>query len=342
MFSNRTSKFLYLPAILVLMAVPGVNQTLNVILRGTVTMEDGSAPGKSVGTEKVCSDRQGSGPGPLTKSSGEYIWRVDLDYMNSKVCYIQATLQGYDSTQVDISHLNPIGVNVDLPPIKLTPHGGDPYLIGEGEPKDIPDKSKSAWDSALKAVSANDIPGAAAKLEAAVEANPKFALGWHNLGILYNFLGDDKKSRAAFTRAIEVDPKLLPPHIVITRLLIKDGNWAEAAKMAATTVPLDKNRIYPELYLHQAVAEYHLKDLAMAETHAKQALDPKNKRSAPRAEYALGRILEAKGDTTGAKQHMSRYLELAPDAPDASIIKAHIENMGKADAPEPALENITR
>ncbi len=215
-------------------------------------------------------------------------------------------------------------------------------MLADWGPKDLPDKSKAEWEAAIAALKANDIPGGIVKLEGAVATNPKFALGWHNLGILYGLIGNAVKSREAFIQAAEANPKMLPPHVILTRLLIKDGDWAGAAKMAASTIPLDKDHVYPELYVHQAVAEYNLKDLASAETHVKQAFDSKNKRPAPRAEYVLGRILEAKGDTASAKQHMSRYLELVPDAPDAAQIKAHIENMGQAGAPEPALETITR
>jgi Tfp pilus assembly protein PilF len=65
-------------------------------------------------------------------------------------------------------------------------------------------------------------------------------------------------------------------------------------------------------------------------------------RKIPRAEYALGRILEAKGNAAGAREHMSKYLDLDKNAPDAELIRAHMENMGKPDAAgtEPELEPL--
>ncbi|MEP6961873.1 MAG: hypothetical protein ABI995_07340, partial [Acidobacteriota bacterium] len=100
----------------------------------------------------------------------------------------------------------------------------------------------------------------------------------------------------------------------------------------------DKKRIFPEMYLHQAVAQYSLKEMPAAEASAMEALNPKERSTAPRAEYVLGRILEAKGDMAGAKQHMMKYLELQPATEDAAIIKAHIDGMGQIGAPEPELE----
>jgi len=60
----------------------------------------------------------------------------------------------------------------------------------------------------------------------------------------------------------------------------------------------------------------------------------------PRAEYVLGRILEAKGDAAGAREHMTKYLDMDKKAPDAELIRTHLQNVGKADAAgaEPELE----
>src|SRR5262249_7402616 len=113
-------------------------------------------------------------------------------------------------------------------------------------------------------------------------------------------------------------------------------------KTTTAFTPLDKNLMFAEMYLHQAVAHYNLKDLGSAEKSANDALNSKAKQPASRAEYVLGRILEAKGDQAGAKQHMSRYLMLVPSAPDAALIKTHIDQMGQPSAPEPELDTLHR
>jgi hypothetical protein len=54
----------------------------------------------------------------------------------------------------------------------------------------------------------------------------------------------------------------------------------------------------------------------------------------------LGRILEAKGDAAGAREHMTKYLDMDKKAPDAELIRTHLQNVGKGDAggAEPELE----
>ncbi len=305
-------------------------------------MEDGTAPGKSVGTQKICSDRNGDGPGPLTDKQGKFTWTMDVDYMRSRRCYIEGTLSGYQSTQVEISNVNPaVGVNVDLPPIKLSLKGGNPYLIG-GEDKDVPGKGRSEWAAAMKAASAGDMPGAIQQLKAATESNPKFALAWHNLAIMNDFQRNISEARDAYAKAIEANPKLLVSYAGLNRMCARENDWACVLKTTAALIPVDKDRIFPEAYAQQAAAHLNMKDLAAAEAAANEALNPKAKRTYARAEYVLGRILEAKGDTAGAKQHMARYLELVPNAEDAQEIQSHIDKMGTPGAPEPELLLVNR
>src|SRR6516225_2331233 len=117
-------------------------QAQSIILHGTVVMADGSLPGKSVGTMRVCSGDQGT-PGPLTDKQGLFTWTIDASFASSQRCYIEATQPGFKSTRVEISNINPaLGVNVDLAPIKLIMKGGDPYLLG-AEEKDIPSKGRA-------------------------------------------------------------------------------------------------------------------------------------------------------------------------------------------------------
>lgn len=321
--------------------IPVQCQSVNVIFRGKVVMADGSAPGKSVGTQRTCTDANGTAPGPLTDKAGVFTWRMEVDYMRTRRCFIVATLNGYESSQVEISNVNPsTGVNVDLAPIKLTLKGGDPYMMG-GQDKDIPAKGRGEWNAAMKAVDMGDLTGATQQLKAAVATNPKFALAWHDLGILNEAQQNPAEARAAYTKAIEADPKMLAPYAALNRLLVKTKDWQAVLTTSAAMIPVDKDRIFPELYAHQAAAHYYLKDLPAAEAAAMEALNPKAKRTYSRAEYMLGRILEAKGDMAGAKQHMTRYLGLVTSE-DAMQIQAHMDAMGKPDAPEPDLEWLTR
>ena len=314
----------------------------SIVLRGKVVMPDGSPPPKTAGTVRVCTDSNGTAPGPLTDKQGGFVWTMQNDRFSTRRCFIEATLAGYRSTQVEISNIDAArSLTHDLEPIVLTLKGGDPYLLGD-DGSEIPGKGRAEWNAAIKAAAANNSAQAMEQLKAATAVNPKFALAWHNLGILYDFEHTFGQARAAYMKAIEADPKMLVPYVALTRLMVMDKDWAGVLKNTAAFFPLDKSRIFSEMYLHQAVAQYNLKDLAAAEASANEALSPKGKQPAARAEYVLGRILEAKGDTAGARQRMSRYLQLVPATQDAAMIKAHIDQMGQPGAPEPELDLLVR
>jgi len=125
---------------------------------------------------------------------------------------------------------------------------------------------------------------------------------------------------------------MLAAYLNLARLSVKSKDWDTAAKSADALIKADK-RIFPEIYLHQAVAKYQLKDLPTAEAAAQEAIRMDPIHRMPRVEYVLGRILDAKGDAAGAREHMMKYLELAPNSPDAAQIRAQMDGLGKPDGP---------
>ena len=312
-----------------------------VIVRGTVTMEDGSPPPFTVSVERVCSDILGDTPGPLTNKKGEWVWRIEFDAFRPRSCVLRASHEGYSSTTTDESNLNLTSrdTTITVPPLVLIANVADPYEIRVAT-GDVPHKAKAPFEKAMKALDAHHLDEAATDLQAAVEAVPKFAEGWHGLGVTYDVAGKPDQARDAYQHAIEADPKDLAPYVNLTRLCLKTKDWSCALKTADDEIKLDGKHVYPEIYIHRAVAQYQQKDLAAAQTSVEEAirLDPKHKK--PRAEYVLGRILEAKGDLNGARQHMMKYLELEPTTKDAEAVQAHLLGLGKPDSAggEPALE----
>ena len=311
---------------------PAAGEAYEVILKGKVVMKDGSPIPSGVAIYRHCDDVAGSAPGPLVNAKkGEYIWHMDADSMATRSCSVEATMTGYTSTRIDISKLDGFSSKVnELPPIFLMKSGGDPRVMRNGD-DDVPPKAHSAWVAAMKAGDAKNYAELAAQLRAVVAAAPKFARGWHTLGIAYEAMQMPSEARDAYVHAIQVDPKMVISYVTLSRMdvLVKDWQGAETAAQGA--IKLDGKKTYAEVYLHQAVARYELKDYAGAEASAKEALgQPVNETS--RAEFVLGRILDAKGDHDGARQHIAKFLKENPNTPDADLIKAYMDAIGKPEA----------
>jgi tetratricopeptide (TPR) repeat protein len=192
----------------------------------------------------------------------------------------------------------------------------------------------------MKAVDARKYDEAISDLQASVAAVPKFADGWHALGVVYDTKEMSAQAREAYNHAIEADPKQMPSYVTLTRLCVKTKDWQCAIENSDSLIKLDSRHIYPEIYLHRAVAQYELKNLPAAQESAQEAIRLDAKHKWPRAEYVLGRVLEAKGDINGARDHMKTYLELQPTAKDAEDVQTHMLGLGKPEkaATEPELE----
>lgn len=324
---------------------PALAGTTTIILKGKVVMIDGSAPSKAVAIQRECSD-QGSAPGPLADKQGNWVWSQALDPMTQRACILEAQLEGFVSSRFEIGSI-PLSAYqgsgvLNIPDFVLQPKdSGDLSTMVLPDENKIPAKADKEWKAMLKSLQSRNEPGAIGHLEAAVQAAPKFPDGWNLLGAMYERNEQPEKAREALQKAMQQNPKLLGPEVRLARICDAAADWACAAKASDALIKAEP-RFYPEIYLHQAIARLGLNDLdgAQMSIQTEMKLDPNHRY--PRAEYVLGRILLAKGDSSGAKDHMTAYLAQDPGAPDAARIKAQIENLGKADAPKPELSSLER
>lgn len=310
---------------------PAAAEAYEVILKGKVVMRDGSPLPSGIGIQRHCDDVVGSAPGPLTSKKGEFTWHMDADSMATRSCYLEAAVKGYESTRIDISSLDGFSSKVkELPPLVLSKTGGDPRVVKNGD-EDVPPAAHSAWVAAIKADNAGNYPEFAVQLTKVVAAAPKFARGWHTLGIAYEALQMTNEARDAYQHAIQADPKMVVSYVTLSRMDVLAKDWQGAETAAQGAIRLDPKKTFPEVYLHQAVARYELKDYAGAEASVKEALGLAGKETS-RAEFVLGRILDAKGDSAGARQHIAKFLAENPKTPDADLIKGYMDVIGKSEA----------
>ena len=332
MISARLFTGLGIVAWIAAIVQPAAATVYPVILRGKVVMADGSPPPTTVGIQRLCSDVYGDAPGPITNKKGEFIWRMDFDPMLTRVCRLEAQLKGYVSSAVDISDINGyLSTDKVIPPIVLYVKGADPRVIRE-DTEDVPGPAKGAWKDVLKALGTGNVKEITEQLKLVVAAAPKFARGWDSLGIAYETMLMSSEARDAYTHATELDPKMTVAFVTLSREDVLAKDWQGAITAANAAIKLDVKHMYSEVYLHRAAAEYEMKNLDAAEADAKKSLEANYKTEKYRGEFVLGQILAAKGDTAGAKQHISKYLELAKTPPDAELIKPYLDALGKPDA----------
>jgi len=170
----------------------------------------------------------------------------------------------------------------------------------------------------------------------------------HNEGVALVKTGDDAGAFAKFQEALNIDPNLQPSLIGLATAGLKLGRYAEAATAAETVLKTDpksekavrlrfnaclglgdKARLADALMglaafepvrardglLRLAFEAYDANDMVLAKQRFGQALgiDP----NFPQAHYYLGLINVGLGASAEAKTHFERFLQLAPNDPEA-------------------------
>jgi tetratricopeptide (TPR) repeat protein len=189
-----------------------------------------------------------------------------------------------------------------------------------------PEPAKKAYGKGVNAMTDEKWAAAQKNFEKAVEIDPNYAAAWSDLGDVLERQSKSTEARAAFEKAVAADPKYIKPYIQLTMLNLQEKRAEDAAAIAGKAVAMNPLE-FPELYFYNAIANYNLKHLDVAESSARRATELDRAHEVPRAEVLLGSVLIAKGDRAGGLQHFRKYLELVPKAQDAEQIKKAIAQL---------------
>jgi tetratricopeptide (TPR) repeat protein len=241
-------------------------------------------------------------------------------------CELRASVAGYTSDRIGL--VNRKSDSPDIGIIVLHRIGG-----GEGASVSVtsmmaPADAKKAHERGLQALLKDKQADAAKDFEKAVAVYPKYAEAWMDLGKVRVRQNAVPAARAAFLKAIEADPKLAPPYVEMGLLAAKESNWAQSGEYLDQALKLDAVD-YPAAWYADAVAHYNLKNYDAAEKSAREAvkLDPKH--ANPRAGYLLGLVLAEKQNYSGAAEELTAYLKLVPNAPDAAQVQDQLGQLQK-------------
>lgn len=178
----------------------------------------------------------------------------------------------------------------------------------------------------------------------------------HNEAVALVKAGDNARAFAKFQEAIDVDPNLQPALLGFATAGVKIGRNAEAATAAEAVLKMDPNneaavrvrynatlplgdqaRLVDALMglalyepavarnglLKLAFEAYDANDNALAKERFNKVvqIDP----NYPQAHYYLGVIHGSQGATAEARRHLQRFLQLAPNDPEAKSARDMLE-----------------
>jgi tetratricopeptide (TPR) repeat protein len=232
------------------------------------------------------------------------------------VCSVTIRLKGYQTAQATLRN----NVTIVLKHIGL--HEGSTVSAAS---LNVPETAKKAFGKGENAINDGKWAVAEKNFEKAVEIDPDYAQAWSHLGEVLQKESKPKEARAAWEKAVAADPKYIRPYVQLAMLDLLEKHPEDAAAIAGKAVAMSPLE-FPELYFYNAVANYNLKHLDVAQMSARRATELDAAHEIPRAELLLGTILIAKGDRAGL-QHLKKYLDLVPKAQDAAQVKQAIAQL---------------
>src|SRR5262249_48102789 len=329
-----------------------------IFLSGKVVLDDGTPPPEPVTIERVCNGQVR--PEAYTDSKGRFSFQLgqnnnvmmDASVSNSGPmgmgrdsmsgfggppgpsgggmnprdlmgCELRASLAGFRSEAVMLSQRSMFD-NPDVGTIILhrlaNVQGSAISFTTLAAPKD----AKKSFDKAYK-ITHEKSPKhaeAAKELEKAVEIYPKYAAAWYELGKIRLALKDEPGARQAFEQSLAADAKYVNPYLDLAALDLRASRWASAADITGKLVQL--NPYQTQAHYFNAVANFYLGKMDVAEKSARTALEGDPNKRNPMMQQLLGAILARQGNFPLAAEHFRNYLKLSPDSPNADQVRKQL------------------
>jgi len=328
---------------------------------GDVALEDGSKPPEAVLIQRVCkgvardetwTDSRGrfsfkvtaNGTDTSTADSAQATPDKDLSkpignstYYSSPItaalrdCEVQAVLAGFWSERVSIAVKNILD-DTKIGRLTLHPMSPGQALTVSVTTLSAPTNARKAYDKGVLAVHEQRWDAASGEFTKAVAAYPKFAAAWFELGLLRQNKNDLAGAADAWKEALKSDAKYVRPYEGLTALSERQQNWADVEKYSHDWIQLDAED-FPAAYLYNAVASARLDKVEQAEHAAREGIRIDKERKIARCSYVLALLIMQKHEYSESAKFLRTYLELAPNAKDAAIVReelAKIEAAGSA------------
>jgi tetratricopeptide (TPR) repeat protein len=337
-----------------------------IIVSGEVRLEDGTAPQDAVQINRVCNGRtilaastdtmghysfsvSAGGNSTATADAGQPpAQAADLNkalnasstqYTNPittalRDCEVQAVLSGFRTESVPLS-VRDTSDNGRVGTIILHPLSRSGALTISATTAAAPAAAKRAYDKGMESIGKQKWDLAEASLTEAVKIYPKFAIAWFELGQVRQKRNAQAEALAAWNEARKQDPKYVKPYESLAAVADRQGDWTAAEEYSREWLQLDPDD-FASAYLINAVANARLNRVEAAELAARSGLRVDKERKIARLNYVLGLILIQKQQYAESAKYLRAYLELAPNANDAAMVReqvAKLEHQAEAGPP---------
>lgn len=248
--------------------------------------------------------------------------------MQYQGCEFRAVLSGFVSSSVPL-RLQGSTWEYDLGTIFLKRMEEAPGTTISMTTMTAPNDAKHAYEKGKKAFDAGKFPEAEKDLKKAVGIYPNFAAAWSLLGDIHQQQKQLEEAANEYKQALAADPRFVNPSFGLALIAMQEKRWQDAAQFSDQVVRMN-SLAFPAAYFYNAVANYNLGKLDVAEASIRKFKSVDVQHHHSDAALLLGQILLQKNDASGAAQEFREYLTLVPDAADADKIREWLKNYDQA------------
>lgn len=327
-------------------AIVPPDPVLTAYISGTVRMADGGLPPKETNVELVCGgfpratdqvdpkgefdiELSGRGVGltDATQSSGRASGvpaANHLGVVNLNNCLVRAELPGHRSSEIQLATRS-VFDNPDVGRLVLT---GVEGVLGHAvslSTARAPKKALQHYQWAVREVAKPrpNLEKAAARLQSAVQVDPRFAGAWQLLGQVQERLGQPEGALASYKQALAAEPQLFPVYSRIVPLLVDAGDMEGTIEMGEKG--LEINATLDALRFFVAGAYLRMGRNEECIEKALELVERKATITYPQAHQLLGAAYANTGRFEQAASHYRDFLSLSPDATAADGIAKQLK-----------------
>jgi len=242
-------------------------------------------------------------------------------------CELRASLPGYRSEIVNLAGRRMLD-NPDVGTIILRRIAGVEGFTTSMTTVNAPKDARKAFEKSRDLLKKKKVAEAQKELEKAVGLYPNYAVAWFELGRLHEGSARPAEAKEAYSKAVAADSRYVNPYLQLAVLAAGEQKWEEVATHSARVIKLNPVD-FPQAFFYHSVASYNLQKYDEAEKSAQEAVKLDTRHRMPKAQHLLGMLLAMKDDYKGAAEHMRGYLQYAPQAQDADVVRKQLSEVEK-------------
>jgi lipoprotein NlpI len=265
-------------------------------------------------------------------------------------CELRASASGFRSRVINLMEVDTHGSNIDVGVIVLQRGIKTEGATLSAEAYKAPKDARKAYEKGLQAEKNGKLAEAHKYFETAVKIYPTFTNAWFRLGSVLQKENQDDGARKAYTQAMTINTRFLPPYLSLAVMSFQAGNWREVLDLTGHILDLDPlNRAaatnyildldpsnYVDAYFYNALANYKLNKMEDAEKSGLKAEHLDLFTHFPQLHLLLADIFARKSNYAVAIAEIQTYLALAPHAADADHAREQLAKLEKLNSSVPA------